>query len=208
MKALLLVDLQNDFMPGGALPVVDGDSIVPLANWLASKFSVVAATQDWHPQNHQSFAMNNPGRLVGDVINLNGCQQVMWPAHCVQGKHGADFHPDLKCDQLHMIFKKGINPEVDSYSGFFDNNRLHPTGLADWLKKKNISQLYICGLATDYCVKYTALDAVSLGFKTWLIEDACRGVDLQAGDSARAIEEMRNAGVSIISSRELQVSLA
>ena len=207
MKALLLVDLQNDFMPGGALPVVDGDSIIPLANWLASKFPVVAATQDWHPQNHQSFAMNNPGRLVGDIINLSGCQQVMWPAHCVQGKHGADFHQELKVDQLHMIFKKGLNPEVDSYSGFFDNNRRFPTGLEEWLKKKGVTDLYVCGLATDYCVKYTALDAAALGFKTWLIEDACRGVDLEAGDSARAIAAMQAAGVKIISSRELQMTL-
>ncbi len=207
MKALLLVDLQNDFMPGGALAVVDGDAVVPLANWLASKFPLVVATQDWHPQSHQSFAMNNPGRMVGDVIDLNGCQQVMWPAHCVQGKHGADFHPDLKQEQIHKVFQKGINAEVDSYSGFFDNNRRYPTGLEEWLKKKGITDLYICGLATDYCVKYTALDAAALGFKTWLIEDACRGVDLEAGDSARAIAAMQTAGVKIISSRELQMTL-
>ena len=207
MKALVMVDLQNDFMPGGSLAVVDGDTTVPMANWLAARFPLVVATQDWHPQDHQSFAVNNPGRLVGDVINLNGCQQVMWPAHCVQNKFGADFHPDIKQEQIHKVFQKGMNAEIDSYSGFFDNNRLYPTGLEEWLKKKEVTDIYICGLATDYCVKYTALDAISLGFKTWLIEDACRGVDLQPGDSARAIAEMQAAGIKIISSRELQVTM-
>lgn len=207
MKALLMVDLQNDFMPGGALPVVDGDAVVPLANWLASKFPVVVATQDWHPKDHLSFAANNPGKMVGDVIDLNGCQQVMWPVHCVQGRHGANFHPELKRELIHMIFQKGVNAEVDSYSGFFDNSRTCPTGLEQWLKQKEISELYILGLATDYCVKYTALDAAQLGFKTWLIEDACRGVDLVAGDTARAISEMTAAGVRTISSRELQLRL-
>ncbi len=205
MKALILVDVQNDFMPGGALPVIDGDAIVPLVNWLTAKFKVVVATQDWHPADHRSFAVNNPGRMVGDIIDLNGCKQVMWPAHCVQGKHGADFHPDLKREQIHKIFQKGMNAEIDSYSGFFDNNRQFPTGLEAWLKKLGITDLYICGLATDYCVKFTALDAVRVGFKTWLVEDACRGVDLEPGDSTRAVAEMQAAGIGIISSRELQV---
>lgn len=208
MKALLLVDLQNDFMPGGALAVIDGDAVVPLANWLMPSFPVVVATQDWHPKDHQSFAVNNPGKMVGDVIDLNGCHQVMWPTHCVQELHGANFHPDLKQNLIHKVFQKGMNPDVDSYSGFFDNNRNHPTGLATWLHENNVTDLYILGLATDYCVKYTALDAISLGFKTWLIEDACKGVDLIAGDAARALSEMKEAGVKIISSRELQVSAA
>lgn len=204
MKALILVDLQNDFMPGGALAVLDGDAIIPLANWLASRFSTVIATQDWHPQDHLSFALNNPGKLVGDIVDFNGRKQVLWPAHCVQNKFGAEFHPELKRERIDKVFQKGQNPEIDSYSGFFDNNRAHATGLEEWLKSKGIEELYICGLATDYCVKYTALDAVNLGFKTWLVEDACRGVDLEPGDSAKAISEMRQAGVKIISSRELQ----
>ncbi|NCB38251.1 MAG: bifunctional nicotinamidase/pyrazinamidase [Erysipelotrichia bacterium] len=208
MKALVLVDLQNDFMPGGALAVVDGDAVIPLANWLAAKFPIVVATQDWHPHDHQSFAVNNPGKMVGDVIDLNGCQQTLWPAHCVQEKHGADFHPDLKRELIQMVFKKGINPEVDSYSGFFDNNRKYPTGLETWLREKGVTDVYILGLATDYCVKHTAIDAASLGFNTYLIEDACRGVDLNAGDSARSISAMKDAGVKAISSRELQVAFA
>lgn len=208
MKALLLVDLQNDFMPGGALAIVDGDAVVPLANWLAPNFPVVVATQDWHPQNHRSFAVNNPGKVVGDTIDLNGYQQVLWPVHCVQGLNGANFHPDLKRELIQMVFQKGTNPEVDSYSGFYDSDQKHSTGLEVWLQQKGVTDLYILGLATDYCVKYTALDAIKLGFKTWLIGDACRGVDFCEGNATSAISEMKAAGVSIISSRELQVSAA
>ena len=203
MKALILVDLQNDFMPGGALAVTEGDKVVPLANRLAAKFSITVATQDWHPQNHTSFASNNPGHAIGSVIELNGIPQVLWPDHCIQGSHGAGFHADLNTALIGKVFKKGTYPQVDSYSGFFDNNRAHATGLAEWLREQGVKTLYIMGLATDYCVKYTALDAAQLGFETFLIEDGCRGVELQPGDVKRAIDEMRKAGIKCVSGNEI-----
>ncbi len=195
MTCLILVDIQNDFVPGGALPVKEGDQIVPIVNRLQSRFDLVVATQDWHPLNHGSFAANHPGKKPGDVIELDGLQQILWPVHCVQNTPGAALVPSLGASRVARIFQKGTDPEIDSYSGFFDNDHRKATGLGEWLKAKSVSEVYICGLATDYCVKFTALDAVQLGFKTHLIEDACRGVNLNPDDIKRAMEQMSTAGV-------------
>ncbi|MCY3023606.1 MAG: bifunctional nicotinamidase/pyrazinamidase [Planctomycetota bacterium] len=198
MKALILVDLQNDFMPGGALPVTEGDQVVPLANKLQRRFDLVVATQDWHPANHGSFAASYAGKKPGDAIALNGLPQVLWPVHCVQNTQGAAFHGALETARIAQVFRKGTDAGVDSYSGFFDNGRRQATGLSDYLKARGVEEVYVCGLATDYCVRFTALDAESLGFRTRLVADACRGVELKPGDVARAIEEMRKAGVQVV----------
>jgi nicotinamidase/pyrazinamidase len=197
MNALIIVDMQNDFVQGGALPVMGGKELVPVINKYQPLFDLVVATQDWHPANHGSFAANHPGRNPGEVIDLNGLPQVLWPVHCVQNTHGADFIPGLDREKWAAIFQKGTDPEVDSYSGFFDNGRQRATGLGDFLRKQNVTTVYVVGVATDYCVKFTALDAKALGFPTVLIYDACRGVDLQAGDVEKAIDQMNVAGVTV-----------
>jgi nicotinamidase/pyrazinamidase len=199
-RALVLVDLQYDFMPGGALAVAHGDDTVAVAKRLIPKFDTVVATQDWHPRNHKSFAVNNPGAEVGELRTLGGLPQVMWPEHCVQGSRGAELHAELERSRMTAVFRKGIDPEIDSYSGFFDNGHVKSTGLADWLHQRKITKLYVLGLATDYCVKFTVLDARDLGFDTLLVEDGCRAVELQPGDSDRAIAEMRKVGATIIDS--------
>ncbi len=201
--ALIIVDVQNDFIPGGALAVSEGDQVVPVINSIQPEFGTVIATQDFHPANHGSFAANHPERNPGEFIDLNGLNQILWPVHCVQGSTGAEFYKDLNSENLDAIFQKGMNPEVDSYSGFFDNARRGDTGLGDFLKKKGIKTVFVAGLALDYCVKFTALDAVSLGFETYLIEDATRAVNLQPTDGELAIREMESAGVKIIKSNEL-----
>ena len=203
MNALLVVDIQNDFLPGGALAVPDGDQVIPIANRLVGFFSLILATQDWHPANHGSFAANHLNRHPGEVINLNGIMQVLWPVHCVQGSSGAAFSAQLRTKRFSKVFRKGIDPGIDSYSGFFDNGKRRSTGLAEYLRDRRVNQLFICGLATDYCVKFSALDAVDSGVRTHVIEDACRGVELNPGDSAAAIAEMRKAGVSIVESASL-----
>jgi len=202
MRAIILVDLQNDFCPGGALAVDEGDQIIPLINDLQDQFDLVVATQDWHPKDHLSFA-NNHGKRVGEVVQLGGLDQILWPDHCVQGGKGAEFVPKLDTSKIDRVFQKGTDKQIDSYSGFFDNGHRKATGLGDYLKEKGVEKVYVVGLATDYCVKYTAVDAVRLGFKTTLIEDACRGVDLKNGDVQRAIEEMKKAGVRIVRSERL-----
>src|SRR3712207_3802084 len=190
MNALILVDLQNDFVPGGALPVPEGDAVVPIANRLTreGKFDLVVATQDWHPPDHGSFAANHPGRKPGEVIDLHGLKQILWPVHCVQGSAGAAFLPGLDMARVEEVFRKGTDPSIDSYSGFFDNGHRKATGLGQYLKSKGVTDVYVLGLATDYCVKFTTLDAVQLGFHTHLIEDACRGVELNPGDVDAAVE--------------------
>ncbi|MBI4328171.1 MAG: bifunctional nicotinamidase/pyrazinamidase [Chloroflexi bacterium] len=203
MNCLLLVDIQNDFLPGGALAVPDGDAVIPVANKLQPLFPLVVATQDWHPSNHGSFAANHPGRKQFDPIELNGLPQTLWPVHCVQGTAGAELAPGLQQGRIARVFPKGTDPGIDSYSGFFDNGHRQATGLGDWLKRKGVTEVGVCGLATDYCVKFTALDAVALGFKTCLIEDACRGVNLNPGDVAKAIQEMKDAGVRVLHSQDL-----
>jgi nicotinamidase/pyrazinamidase len=197
VKALILVDLQNDFCPGGALAVPEGDRVVGAADRLARRFELVVATQDWHPADHGSFAANHPGKTPGEVIELDGVRQVLWPVHCVQGTRGAEFHPELDISAVARVFRKGADARFDSYSGFFDNRRRHATGLGEYLKERSVESVYVCGLATDYCVKFTALDAVELGFKTHLVEDACRGVNVHPGDVQRAIEEMQERGVVV-----------
>jgi nicotinamidase/pyrazinamidase len=197
MKALILVDLQNDFVEGGALAVPDGGAVVPVANAVQSHFDCIIATQDWHPPEHESFAVNHPGSQVGQQIDLYGLPQILWPVHCVQNTSGVDFAPGLDRSRWTKIFKKGTDPKIDSYSGFFDNNHRKTTGLAEYLKEKGVSEVYVMGLATDYCVKFTALDAVTLGFKVYLIAEGCRGVNLYPGDDENAIKEMQTAGVQV-----------
>ncbi len=200
MKALVIVDVQNDFVPGGALPVPHGNEIIPLINRLQSLFPLVVATQDWHPADHASFAVNHAGKKTGDIIDLDGLKQVLWPVHCVQNTRGADFVSSLDRRRIAKVFQKGTDIHIDSYSGFFDNGHCKATGLGDFLKRSDVQDVYVVGLATDYCVKFTALDALKLGFKTHLIEDACRGVNLNPGDVATAINEMRAAGAMVINS--------
>jgi nicotinamidase/pyrazinamidase len=203
-RALILVDIQNDFIPGGSLAVADGDATVPVANRLQPRFELVVATQDWHPADHGSFASNHPGRKPGELSELGGLPQVLWPDHCVQGSHGAEFHRDLDLSRVARVFRKGTDPEIDSYSGFFDNGHRKATGLGDYLREQQVTDVYVMGLATDYCVKWTALDALQLGFRTHLVEDGSRGVELQPGDVAAAVEEMRRAGVAITTSGAIE----
>lgn len=202
MRALILVDLQNDFMPGGALAVAEGDVVVPLANRLIPQFDEVVATQDWHPAGHGSFASSHIGMTPGDVIDLDGLSQVMWPDHCVQGTRGAEFVDGLDTEGV-TVFRKGTDPGIDSYSGFFDNGHRKATGLGDYLKERGVDEVFVLGVATDYCVRFTALDAAELGFQVTLIEDACRGVELAPGDVEGAIDAMRAAGVRMTTSASL-----
>jgi len=203
MKALILVDIQNDFLPGGALAVPDGDRVIPVANKLQPLFPIVVATQDWQPTNHGSFAASHPGKKVFEQIELSGLPQTLWPTHCVQNTKGAELAMDLKRDRIAKIFPKGTDTGIDSYSGLFDNGHRKSTGLGEWLKAKGVTEAYVCGLATDYCVKFTALDAAQFGFKTCLIEDASRGVNLQPNDVTDAIAEMKRAGVAVVQSAEI-----
>jgi len=199
MKALILVDIQYDFCPGGALAVPDGNAVVPPANRLQKKFGLVVATQDWHPRGHGSFASTH-GKPTYEVVSIHGAPQTLWPDHCVQGTHGAELVAALDRGRIVRVFQKGTDPAIDSYSGFLDADHRNSTGLADYLREHAVADVYVAGLATDYCVKYTALDAVKFGFRTHVVEDACRGVNLQPGDSEAALREMRAAGVRIVSS--------
>lgn len=198
MDALVLVDIQNDFMPGGALAVPDGDAVVPVANSLIPAFDLVVATQDWHPPIHASFAANHEGREEGEVIDLAGVQQVLWPRHCVQGTPGASFHSALDVSGISMVVRKGTDPGIDSYSGFFDNARAKATGLWDYLRERGVDHIVICGVATDYCVKFTALDARDLGLRVTVLRTGCRAVDMAPGDGERALEEMAAAGCETV----------
>ena len=200
MKAIVLVDIQNDFLPTGALPVPRGDEVVAVANQVSPRFDLVVATQDWHPADHGSFAVNHPGKRPGEVIDLHGLRQILWPAHCVQGTRGAEFAPGLDTSRVARVFRKGTDPAIDSYSGFFDNGHRKSTGLGEWLREQGTKEIYVLGLATDYCVRYTALDAVELGFKTYLVEDGSRGVELRPGDVDAAIDEMRSKGIKVVQS--------
>lgn len=203
MRALILVDIQNDFLPGGALAVPDGDKVIPVANKLQPLFPLVVATQDWHPANHGSFAASHPAKKVFEQIELNGLPQTLWPVHCVQNTKGAELAPALNRDRIAKIFPKGTDRGIDSYSGLFDNGHRKSTGLGEWLKAQGVTDVYVCGLATDYCVKFTALDAAQMGFKINLIEDASRGVNLQPTDVRDAIAEMKRAGVTVVQSADL-----
>lgn len=197
MNALILVDIQNDFLPGGALAVPDGDAVIPAANQLMQHADIIVATQDWHPPDHGSFAVNHPGCAVFETIDLHGLPQTLWPVHCVEETPGAAFAETLDLARIGKIFRKGTRPEIDSYSGFHDNGRRHSTGMADWLRGCGVTHVTVCGLATDYCVKFTALDAIDEGLHVTLVTHACRGVNLQPSDVANAIDEMRHRGVMI-----------
>jgi nicotinamidase/pyrazinamidase len=199
-ECLVVVDVQNDFLPGGALGVPDADQIVPIINLLMRRFELVVATQDWHPADHGSFASNHPDHEPGEIIDLEGVQQILWPVHCVQNTPGAEFAAGLDERRISQVVRKGVDKLVDSYSTFFDNARRRSTGLEDYLRTKNVKHLYICGLATDYCVRYSSLDALNLSFEASVVRDACRGVNLQPEDSQRALEEMEKAGVQITDS--------
>jgi nicotinamidase/pyrazinamidase len=203
MKALIIVDLQNDFLPGGALPVPHGDEVIPLANELQRQFDLVVATKDWHPPDHASFAANHPGKKPGDRIILDGIEQILWPVHCVQNMPGAEFAHSFDTRRIAHVFHKGINPLIDSYSTFFDNAHRRHTGLAHYLEERSIKDIYLLGLALDYCVKYSVLDARQLGLNTYVIVDGCRGIELERGDIDQALEEMKRVGATILKSSDL-----
>lgn len=185
MRALLLIDIQPDFMPGGALPVAGGHEILPLVNDLQTRADLVVATQDWHPATHQSFASQHPGHQPFDHISLHGLPQTLWPDHCVQGTPGAALHPALDQHRIEAIFRKGMNPEIDSYSGFFDNGHRKSTGLADYLRGRGVQEVHLAGLAADYCVYYSALDALQEGFAVVLHEAATRAISADGYAQAR-----------------------
>src|SRR5690606_17269690 len=201
MRALIIVDVQNDFVTGGKLEVANGEQIIPLVNELAGKFELVVATQDWHPQDHKSFASQHPGKQPFEKIVLGGLDQMLWPDHCVQESHGAAFHPQLKTDRTEAIFRKGMDPGIDSYSGFYDNGHRKSTGLAGYLKEREVKKVYVCGLAADYCVYFTARDAIECGFQASIIEDATRAIDPAGFEKAKV--DLRNLGGEIIDSTTL-----
>ena len=198
MKTLLIVDVQNDFIPGGSLSVPDGEKIVPIINDLQDKFDLVIASQDWHPQDHVSFASNHDGKSTFEEIQLHGKPQTLWPDHCVQGTKGAEFHPDLITDKFETIFRKGTDKEIDSYSAFYDNGHLKSTGLTGYLKEKGTTELYLCGLAADICVYFSAYDAKKEGFKCYFIEDASKALDLEGFEKQK--KELTNMGIQIVTS--------
>lgn len=200
MKTLIIIDAQNDFMPGGSLEVAQGDLIIPVINKLQPQFDLIVATQDWHPAEHKSFASNQVGKKLFETIELHGIEQTLWPDHCVQGTIGAEFHPQLETRSIEAIFRKGMQPENDSYSGFYDNNR-QSTGLAGFLREKGAQELYFCGLCADICVYYTIKDALAEGFESCLIEDATRALDKE--NFQRIKEELLLTGVKILRSIEL-----
>lgn len=199
MEALVIIDVQNDFCPGGKLPVPDGDEVVPLINSLLPYFNQVIQTQDWHPLDHSSFSSNHKGKSEYETISLSYGEQLLWPDHCVQGTQGAEFHPGLNTEESRLIVRKGFRKEIDSYSAFFENDQKTKTGLDGFLSSLGIKTLFLCGLATDFCVKWSALDARNLGYEVYVLEDAVRAIDLN-GSKASAISEMKDAGVKFITS--------
>jgi nicotinamidase/pyrazinamidase len=180
MKTLVIIDVQNDFIPGGSLPVPEGGDIIPVINALQKEFDLVLATQDWHPENHFSFALHHEGKKEFEKVEWKGQEQVLWPEHCVQRSWGAKFHPKLRTSKIETIFRKGTNPEIDSYSGFYDNAHLKSTGLAGYLKEKAVEELYFCGLAADICVYFSIMDALKEGFQAILIEDTTKALDISS----------------------------
>ena len=196
MRALILVDIQNDFVPGGAIPVPRGIEIVPLANELQHNFDLVVATQDWHPQKHKSFASSHAGKNPFEKIMLHGLEQVLWPDHCVQGSSGAQIHPQLNTNKVEAVFRKGMDPEIDSYSAFYDNGYKKSTGLAGYLRERKVQKVFVCGLAADFCVYFTAKDALNENFKTYIIEDATRAIDPAGFDKVK--KEIFSSGGQII----------
>ncbi len=200
---LLVIDVQNDFCPDGALPVLDGDKVVPIINILMDKFYKVVATQDWHPKNHISFAKNHPGKNEFDIIEINGESQQLWPVHCVAGTKGADFNPEIITNKFDIIIRKGNNPKIDSYSAFRENDKKTITGLEGYLKNLGIEQVFLCGLALDYCVFYSAIDCKEAGFETYVILDATKGINSPSGSIEKALDSMQNRGIRIINSKDV-----
>lgn len=201
INALIILDVQNDFLPGGALAVPQGDAIVPVINQLMSHFDVVVATQDWHPKNHKSFASKHHEKKPYEQLYLEGTTQTLWPDHCVQGSPGAEFCHQLNTQLIAAIFRKGMNPDIDSYSGFYDNHHQRSTGLAGYLRAKSVSELYFCGLCADICVYFSIKDAIQEGFKNYLIEDATKPLDEKVFQQIKM--ELIHQGVSIITSDEI-----
>ncbi|MFZ9035115.1 MAG: bifunctional nicotinamidase/pyrazinamidase [Francisellaceae bacterium] len=201
MKTLIVIDVQNDFLPGGSLAVPDSDRIIPIINNIMPKFDLVIATQDWHPQNHQSFASNHENQKPFDIITLHGLNQTLWPDHCVVGSHGAAFPAELNAQAFAAIFRKGLNPEIDSYSGFYDNGRRQSTGLGGYLKEKKVNSLYFCGLCLDICVYFSVVDALNLDFDCYVIEDA--GAALNQHDYAKIKQDLLIKGVKFIDSASI-----
>ena len=195
-EALIVIDVQNDFCPGGALAVAGGDEIISRINGLMDDFATVVLTQDWHPADHSSFAANHPGAQPFTLIQMPYGPQVLWPVHCVQGTEGAEFHKALRTDPAQLVVRKGFRPEIDSYSAFFENDHVTPTGLEGYLRSRGVTAVTLVGLATDYCVAYSALDAARLGFKATVLEGATRAIDLN-GSLADARAKMRAAGVAL-----------
>lgn len=202
-RVLLIIDVQNDFCPGGSLAVDDGDAVVSVINRIMPLFPRVVATQDWHPADHVSFASRHPGRAPLDVVDAGGITQVLWPDHCVQGSRGADLHPRLAVARIGLLLRKGMQPGLDSYSAFLENDHRTDTGLRFWLAGMRVREIVLCGLATDYCVRASALDARRLGFRVTLVQDACRGVDAPKGSVQAALAEMEKARVRIVDSGAL-----
>lgn len=202
MKALLVVDVQNDFCPGGALAVPQGDALIPRINELGRHFEHVILTQDWHPPGHLSFASSHPRNEPFETIRLASGEQLLWPDHCVQGTIGAELHPKLRLEKAELIIRKGFRPTVDSYSAFFENDHETPTGLAGYVKERGIDTLYLCGLATDFCVHWSAIDGREQGLKIEVVMDATRGIDTE-GSMKRAISAMREAGAGLTSSEKV-----
>jgi nicotinamidase/pyrazinamidase len=201
MHALIVVDIQNDFVPGGSLGVAGGDEIIPIVNKLQDSFDLVVATQDWHPADHKSFASNHQGKKPFETMILHGMDQVLWPDHCIQGSVGAELHNDLNLNKVEAIFRKGMDADIDSYSGFYDNGYKKSTGLAGYLRERKVKKLYVCGLAADYCVFYTTKDALKENFDTYVIEDATRAIDVNGFDRAKA--EILSIGGQIINTENL-----
>lgn len=202
MRALLIIDVQNDFLPGGRLAVPDGDAIVPVVNRLADAFDRVILTQDWHTAGHQSFASSHEGREPYDVIEMPYGRQVLWPDHCVQGTEGAEFHPELRAEKAQLIIRKGFRKDVDSYSAFYENDHQTPTGLTGYLRERGISQIYLTGLAKDFCVHWSAVDGQRQGFEVFVIEDATRAIDTN-GSLDHAMRQMRDHGARFLTSDEI-----
>jgi nicotinamidase/pyrazinamidase len=202
MKALLIVDVQNDFCPGGALEVPEGDQVAPVINRLARRFEAVIQTQDWHPAGHASFASSHEGKEPFETAKMPYGEQVLWPDHCVQGTAGADFHRDLITQHTQLIIRKGFRKGIDSYSAFYENDQSTSTGLRGYLRERDIDHLYITGLAADFCVKWSALDGLKEGFEVTVVEDAVKGIDMD-GSAAQAWDEMTEAGAKRVTSSEL-----
>ncbi len=198
MHALILVDIQNDFLPGGSLEVKDGDQIIPIVNDMMDDYEIIVATQDWHPKNHGSFASNHPGKKIGEVVKLDGLDQILWPDHCIQHSTGAELSKELNTDKIQKVFYKGTDPQIDSYSGLFDNGHLKSTGLGEYLVGQGVKEVTCVGLAADYCLKFTALDAAGkFGFRTHVLKKGTRAVNINPGDFEKSMSELEEAGVDV-----------